>query len=332
MIFTIISILSLIGLLSYYIIFSRINISSFDINNSSFNKPVSVVVCAKNELENLKKHASSWLNQSYSNFELIIVNDESTDGSYEFLTLLAAKNQNLKVVHIDKSTEQNLDLLKLKGKRYALRKGVLAAKHNYLLFTDADCFSNSVNWITEMTKAFSDNEIEIVLGYSPYVKKRGLLNKFIQLETLITAFHYFGFANLGFPYMGVGRNIAYKKDLFSDEVFIKSNESLSGDDDLIVQQFATKNNTAYINSPASSMMSLPALSLNEYIIQKKRHLGAGLHYSWQMKWVLNLFPFLLLLFFVSISVLFFQHLFIAILLFLIHLIAVFSLKSKTVLY
>lgn len=299
MIFTIISILSLIGLLSYYIIFSRIKISSFDIDNSSFNKPISVVICAKNELENLQKHSSSWLIQSYCNYELIIVNDESTDGSYEFLTLLAAENENVKIIHVERAKEQNKELIKLKGKRYALRKGILAAKHDYLLFTDADCFANSNLWITEMTKAFSSDKIKIVLGFSPYVKKKNLLNKFIQLETLLTAFHYFGFANMGFPYMGVGRNIAYKKCVFTDEVFLTSNQSISGDDDLIVQQFASKNNTAYVTSLNSRMISIPARNLKSYIKQKKRHLSAGLYYSTKMKFFLNLFPLLMILFFVS---------------------------------
>lgn len=331
MIFTIISILSLIGLLSYYIIFSRIKISSFDIDNSSFNKPVSIVVCAKNELENLKKHVPSWLSQSYSDFEIIIVNDESTDGSCEFLTLLAEGNKKIKVIHIDKTKEPNMDLVLLKGKRYALRKGVLAAKNNYLLFTDADCFPKSKYWITEMTKAFSNEYIEIVLAYSPYVKEKGFLNKFIQLETLLTAFHYLGLANLGLPYMGVGRNIAYKKSVFNDELFIKSNLSISGDDDLIVQQLALQKNTAYITSYNSRMMSIPKTKIKNYLKQKSRHLGAGISYSIKMKLILNLFPVFLLLFLMSICFLLFHSFLVALSLFALHSLAIFLLIKKSVL-
>jgi glycosyltransferase involved in cell wall biosynthesis len=331
LIFTIISILSLIGLLSYYIIFSRVKISSFDIENSFFDKPVSIVICAKNELENLKKHSASWLNQSYANFEIVIVNDESTDGSFEFLTLLASEYNNLKVIHIDRSAEENEDLRQLMGKRYALRKGILATKNDYLLFTDADCFSVSINWITQMTMAFTNDDIEIVLGYSPYVKKHSLLNKFIQLETLLTAFHYFGFANLGIPYMGVGRNVAYKKTVFNDDVFIKSNQSIGGDDDLIVQQFATKLNTAYITSTNARMMSIPAFTLKKYIKQKKRHLGAGLSYSNQIKFVLNLFPIFLILFLVSIGFLALHNLLLACVLLGLHVLVIFTLIYKSVL-
>ena len=153
-----------------------------NLEKTIFNKPVSVVVCAKNELDNLQKHLPTWLNQSYPDFELIIVNDESTDGSYEFLTNMCSEISNLKVVHIDKSQEQNRDLAKLKGKRYALRKGILSAESDYLLLTDADCFPVSVDWITEMTKAFSNSKIDVVLGYSPYIKKKGIL----KIEAIIT--------------------------------------------------------------------------------------------------------------------------------------------------
>lgn len=292
------TIISLIGLLSYYIIFSRIRISSFDINNSSFNESVSIIICAKNEIQNIKKFFPYWINQKYIDFELIIVNDQSSDGSYEYLTELETYHSNLRVIHIDKKTENDVELLELKGKRYALRKGILASKNNYILLTDADCKPKSDLWIKEMTKGFSNKKTEIVLGFSPYFKEKTILNKFIQIETTITALHYLSFAQMGIPYMGVGRNIAYKKSILSDKNFIESNKSISGDDDLIVQQLANKNNTEYIISKNSIVESIPSKSYSEWFKQKKRHLSAGIYYSAKLKILLNAFP---ILFIVSIS-------------------------------
>jgi len=303
----ILSLLSFIGLLSYYIIFSRIKKASFDYEKSFFDEPISIIICAKNELENIKTFFPYWINQKYRNFELIIVNDESTDGSYEYLTKLEKKQKNLKVVNVDRRLEKNIDLLELKGKRYALRKGVLNAINDFVLFTDADCKPLSDQWATEMVKAFSNPGIEIVLGYSPYYKEKGVLNYLIRFETFITALHYFGFANIGLPYMGVGRNIAYKKSLLIEDVFVKSNYSISGDDDLIVQQLANKNNTAYTLINESITYSVAKKTFKSWIKQKQRHLGAGVFYSTKMKIVLNLFPifFLILIIFIVFEKIYF---------------------------
>lgn len=307
MIFIILSIISLIGLLSYYIIFSRIKISSFDIKNSSFTEPISIIICAKNELKNIKRFFPSWINQKYKEFELIIVNDNSSDGSYEYLTNLEKKHEKLKIIHTNVLAEKDEILKLLKGKRYALRKGIIASQNDYIILTDADCKPVSEYWISEMMKAFSNSKTEIVLGYSPYFKEKSLVNIFIQLETLTTAILYFGFANLGLPYMGVGRNIAYKKSIFYDDVFINSNKSISGDDDLIVQQLANRYNTEYIISKKSIVKSIPKSSFYSWFKQKKRHLGAGFHYSFFLKIVLNLFPFLHLLFYLSLIGLFYYN-------------------------
>ena len=296
MIFTVIFIISFIGLLSYYIIFSRIKISSFDIENTSFKEGISLIICAKNELKNIKQFFPYWINQNYSNFELIIVNDESYDGSYEYLTSLENVYTNLTVININKKLEKNKDLLSLKGKRYALLKGIKNAKNNYLVFTDSDCKPVSKNWLTEITKGFYNNRTEIILGYSSYFKEKTFLNKLIQLETSLTALHYLGFANIGKAYMGVGRNIAYKKSILDSSAFINSNKSLSGDDDLLFQQLANATNVAYTLTENSVVKSVPSTSFVNWFQQKKRHLGAGLHYSFKLKILLNIFPILLVAF------------------------------------
>lgn len=296
MILALFSILILIGLLSYYIIFSRIKISSFDINNDSFNEPVSVIICTKNELKNLKKHVSFWLNQNYSSFEVIIVNDQSTDKSHEFLELLKNEHHNLKILNID--TEESKEL---KGKRNALYKGIETSQNDYILLTDADCKPLSRNWIKEMTKAFINDKTDIILGYSPYKKTKGLLNKLIQFETLLTAMQYFGFTEFGIPYMAVGRNVAYRKSVLSKELFINSNLSIGGDDDLVVQQIANKHNTQYTLEKESLTESIAPVTFKEWFLQKKRHLSAGKHYKNQFKFILSGFYFFNILFIILLS-------------------------------
>lgn len=300
MVFTVLTIILLIGLLSYYIIFSRIKLSSFDLENNHFSAPISVIICAKNELENIKSFFPSWINQKYTNFELIIVDDQSTDGSNEYLKALALQHQNLTIVSIPKGLKKEL-----KGKRHALWQGILASKNNYLFFTDADC-KPSENWLQEMSKAFADQNTEIVLGYSPYFEEKTFLNKLVQYETLMTGLQYLGFAAFGLPYMSVGRNVAYKKTLLTEKAFKNSNKSKGGDDDLVFQQLANKKNVAYCITEASRVYSLAPKTFKEWIAQKKRHLTAGNHYSIKLKIILGLFSSLNLLFTLSIFLALFE--------------------------
>lgn len=302
MVFIILTIISLIGLLSYYIIFSQIKLSSFDLENDDFNEAVSVIICAKNELSKIKRFFPSWINQEYPNFELIIVNDQSTDGSFEYLNELAKAHSNLKVIHIPENETKTL-----KGKRHALYTGIQQAKNKYLLFTDADCEPASIFWIKNMTKAFINEKIQIVLGYSPYFKENTFLNKLIQYETFLTALQYIGWANAGKPYMSVGRNVAYKKEVFYNEVFENSNKSISGDDDLVFQQIANNENTAYNISENARTYSIAPSTYKNWFLQKKRHLSAGQYYPLKTKLILGLFNLSNLLFILFSSILIINH-------------------------
>ncbi|MGB1018668.1 MAG: glycosyltransferase [Chitinophagales bacterium] len=284
MILTILTLLILIGLLSYYIIFSRIKISSFKNSETQFNKAISVVICAKNEAENIEKNAIYWLTQEYTDYEVVLVNDQSTDNSAQVLEVLQEAYNNLKVINIPHKTKKNL-----KGKRHALWEGIKAAKNEYLLFTDADTVPHSRLWIKEMTKAFKDKNIEIILGFSPYLTEHKFVNRLIQFDTFVTALQYFGFAEIGLAYMSVGRNVAYKKSIFSEKIFLKSNKSISGDDDLVFQVLAEKNNVAYQLSKQSFAYSKPEKNLKNWIKQKSRHTSAGKFYPIKIKILLGVF-------------------------------------------
>lgn len=295
MIFTVLIIFSLFGLLSYYIIFSQIKLSSFDLENNHFSDGISVIICAKNELVNIKRFFPSWINQKYPNFELIIVNDQSTDGSLEYLKKLETAYKHLRIVNIPLNTKKVLQ-----GKRHALWQGIQASKNNYLFFTDADCEPFSKHWLFEMSKAFTNKKTEVIIGFGPYFEANTFLNKLVQYETFLTGLQYLSFAEIGFPYMSVGRNVAYKKDLLTQKAFKNSNKTISGDDDLIFQELANKENVAYCLTNNTKVYSVAPKNFKEWIFQKKRHLSAGIYYSNSLKFFLGFFIFLNYLFLFSI--------------------------------
>jgi len=204
----------------------------------SFDAPVSVIIASKNEVENLKNNLPSILDQKYSNFEVIIINDASTDTSLEVIRNLQQQNKHLKLINIEFTSSYT------GNKKNAISKGIEIASNDYLLFTDADCKPNSKYWISQMVSHFSDTK-NIVLGYGAYKKNRSsFLNKLIRYETLLAAIQYFSYAKIGIPYMGVGRNLAYKKELFFITNGFESHKHIkSGDDDLFINQIATNKNT-----------------------------------------------------------------------------------------
>lgn len=239
---------------------------------SNTQVPISVVIAARNEAKNLSYLVSSILSQAYPNFELIIVNDRSKDDSEAILSELALSDSRLIVRHVSELPKG------WNGKKHALHLGIEAAQHEIILLTDADCIPTSNQWIKEMASCFTP-ETEFVLGFSPYQKEKGLLNQFIQFETLLTAIQYLSFAIKGQPYMGVGRNLAYRKSVFQKHSFSGFEDKVGGDDDLFVNAHANGVNTKICISLASLMTSIPKYTWRDYFIQKIRHLSVGKSYQ-----------------------------------------------------
>jgi len=290
----------LLGLLSYYLIFSCLSVNA---NESKINRSIneiSLLICAKNELENLQNHLGYWLNQKEIKHQIIIVNDNSTDGSTEWLTEQSQKYEKLQVVHLE-----NHDKAILKGKRYALLAGLKVVKTDYVVFSDADCYPKSVYWLREMANAFKKNTA-IVLGYSPYVTKNNLLGNLIDYETSLTALQYLSFAKIGHAYMGVGRNIAYKTSVLEEKCFLASNKSTGGDDDLLVAEITTPFNTEIVLSSNSVVYTLPEENFKDWRAQKTRHYKASKHYSFKNKCIAGVFPMLNVLFYMILVTIFFK--------------------------
>ena len=251
---------------------------------SSKNIPVSVIICAKNEAENLKNFLPSIINQDYPEFEIVLINDGSNDDTLEIIEEFAQAHHIIKIVNV-----KNVEAF-WGNKKYALTLGIKASKYDYLLFSDADCQPVSNTWIKEMSAHFS-NKKSIVLGYGGYAKvKHSFLNKLIRFETVMTAVQYFSFAKMGMPYMGVGRNLAYtKNEFFNANGFIKHIKVRSGDDDLFINEVANSKNTAISFSSGSFTSSIPETRFKAWIKQKRRHVSTAKLYKPKHKMLLGLF-------------------------------------------
>ncbi|HVZ25731.1 MAG TPA: glycosyltransferase [Sediminibacterium sp.] len=257
---------------------------------SRFEHPVSIIICARDEAENLTKNLPGVLVQNYpTTHEIIIVNDNSTDEGRYVIDEFKKSFKNIN--HIQLTQEAKM----ITGKKFPLSIGIKSAKHEIVLLTDADCTPASEFWIQKMQDAYED-DTEIVLGYGAYIKRPGLLNKLIRFETFHTALQYLSYALAGTPYMGVGRNLSYKKEVFlRNKGFSSINQIPSGDDDLFINQVANAENTRIEIDPDTHTLSEPKKRWSDWMTQKYRHYTTSKYYKPKHKFLLGLYSFTLFL-------------------------------------
>lgn len=284
---------------AYFLLFSKLSFLKIQKQTVVEKHPVSLVVCAKNEAENLRKHIPLWLNQKYPNFELILINDASIDDTLEVIEEFAEKDSRIQIVNV-KSNEAFWG-----NKKYALTLGIKRAKNDHLLLTDADCYPASEEWLGTMASNFSDRK-KLVLGYGAYEKQAGFLNKIIRFETLMTAIQYFSYAKAGNPYMGVGRNLAYTTTLYyENNGFMGHIKVTSGDDDLFVNQAATSENTAICIEPEAFTYSIPKEKRKNWRLQKSRHYSTARLYKPKHRLLLGIYYVFNLLFWILAPIILF---------------------------
>jgi cellulose synthase/poly-beta-1,6-N-acetylglucosamine synthase-like glycosyltransferase len=233
----------------------------------------SIIVCAHNEHQNLKTLLPLLLQQQHPRFEVVVADDASSDGTAQFLRAQQKIYPKLSVVTIEERPAG------IQPKKHALQLAIGAARYDQLVLTDADCRPASAQWLSRMVQPLRGHT-QVVLGYSPYLYGTGWLNRFIAYETLHTGLLYIGSARAGRPYMGVGRNLAYRKTFFDQGQQFRNHQAVvGGDDDLWVNEHAGKSNTEVALAPEALVYSVPETSLGSYFRQKTRHLHAGQHYS-----------------------------------------------------
>jgi poly-beta-1,6-N-acetyl-D-glucosamine synthase len=304
-IFSLFSFFLLIQLFYYLFIFLRVPIYRGTDKRMASNQlpPVSVVISARNEYENLKEFLPIVLEQKYPNFEVIVVDDCSYDETEILLRDLKQKYNHLRTTAIKPDEKFS------HGKKLALTVGIKAAVHEWILFTDADCKPDSDQWITSMASNFTQSN-EVVLGYGGYITGNSFLNRLIRFDTFFIALQYLGFTLFGKPYMGVGRNLAYRKEVFFRNKGFASHSFLrSGDDDLFVQEVAKKRNTAVEFRHSSHTRSVAHSTFGGWIAQKRRHLTTSPYYRGGVKFFLTLEPLSRMLFWILAIVLFSMNFF-----------------------
>jgi cellulose synthase/poly-beta-1,6-N-acetylglucosamine synthase-like glycosyltransferase len=278
------ALVTLIQLFYYLHYFKRVAYHIPQEWDQSQEHPVSVVICARDEAANLADNLPGVLVQNYhTTHEVVLVNDNSQDETRYLLEGLHKQFRHLNVVELKQ------EAILIPGKKFPLSMGIKSARHEVVLLTDADCIPASEHWIYKMQQPFRDS-IEIVLSYGAYHKTKSLLNKIIRFDAFHGALQYLSYALAGNPYMGVGRNLAYKKQLFyRHKGFSSHNHVPGGDDDLFINMAATKDNVTVVIDEDAYTLSKPQTSFGRWYKQKTRHYSTAKFYKGSHRFLLGLY-------------------------------------------
>lgn len=301
-IFAVFCFAAIIQLIYYLAIFSRLAFYKPQTKLNNQQQPVSVIICARDEADNIVKNLPGVLVQKYNTSnEVILVNDNSTDDTKYLIDELSKTFKNLIPLPLTQEAKM------ITGKKFPLSMGIKSARYETLLLTDADCVPASENWIELMQDGYLP-ETEIVLGYGAYQKTDTFLNKIIRFETFHSALQYLSYSLAGIPYMGVGRNLSYKKDVFfRNKGFSAINFIPGGDDDLFINKVATKDNTAIVIDHEAHTLSEAKKTWTGWFTQKTRHYSTAKYYRLKHKLLLGLYAatqFLIYPFFIFAAIFF----------------------------
>lgn len=214
--------------------------------------PLSVIINAKDAATDLAQNLPYILEQDYPEFEVIVVYDQSSDdGCEDVLKLLQDKYPHLHYSFIPNSARY------ISHKKLGITMGIKASRHEWLVFTEPNCRPSSNQWLRMMARNFTP-DTEIVLGYSNYEKAKGWFNRKVTFDTLLNSMRFLGYAINGHPYMGCGRNLAYRKSLYYEQKGFTSHLNLQrGEDDLFVNQTTNGKNTR-VEASSESIVRITA--------------------------------------------------------------------------
>ncbi|MCE8541686.1 glycosyltransferase [Bacteroides fragilis] len=291
-------VLLIVQLIYYLGLYNRIHTHNLAVRKDEVHfgrelPPLSVVICARNESENLRRNLPAILKQDYPDFEVIVINDGSTDESEDLLSELEEEYPNLYHSFTPDSARY------ISRKKLALTLGIKASKYDWLVFTEADCTPVSDKWLRRIARNFTPST-DIVLGYSGYERGKGWLHKRVSFDSLFTSLRYLGFALAGKPYMGIGRNLAYRKELFFKVKGFSTHLNMQrGEDDLFINQIANENNTRVETSPDSVIRMQPVERYKDWKEEKVSYMATARFYKGSQRWLLGLETATRLLFYVA---------------------------------
>ncbi len=285
----------------YYLAFSTFLLVSKKGKKTDSETPISVIVYSKNQAKEIQELLPLFLDQDYFKFEIILINNASSDNTCDIVEGFEKKHKNLKLLNVENNEAF------WGSKKYALTLAIKSSKYDHLLFTDVNCTAVSKHWISEMSSKFT-NDKKIVLGYKKYQKENSLTNLIIRFEHLLTSIKCFGFTRMGSSFMAFGNNLAYQKsEFFRVNGYINHMKISAGEDDLFIKDAANKKNTSFSISENSFIETAAPSSFSKWFTEKKEEIIITKKYKFKHRFLLKFFTFSKVLFYTLATILFFVY-------------------------
>ena len=290
-------VVTLIQLVYYYIIYGRF---AFHRKKSALgfrDIPVSVVVVVRDDAAQLLQTLPQLLEQQYSFFEIVIVNDRSRD-EYSLQAIQEYKERYPNIKIVDLSTAVSTS----RGKKMAISMGIKCASYDHILLTSPNCTPTSKQWLSLMAENFQFQK-KIVLGYSTFTKKRSPYNHFLHFDNLVNAMIYFSHALLHSTYRGDIHNVAFVRQLFYQQKgFISYNHLLYGEEDIFIHRASNPNNTAVEFSPDAVTVQQHVPQYRHWRLHKISLCFTRKYNSFKNRCLIGLYELTNLLFYVMLAV------------------------------
>lgn len=233
--------------------------------------PLSVIIVTKDSGKALKENLPLILEQDYPQFEVIVINDKSAGEDENILKLLGNNYHHLYYSFIPETARY------ISRKKLGIAMGIKASRYEWIVVTEPQCKPMSNQWLKNLAAHFSP-ETDIVLGYSNYIQNKEKFARHIRLDSMFQAMRYLGRAASGHPYMGIGRNLAYRKSLYlSHKGFTTQLNLQRGDDDLFINAVTHAQNTKVALSP-ESFIRIPVPSYKRVWFEDKVNALVTGHY------------------------------------------------------
>lgn len=256
-------------------------------------EPVSVVICARDAYEYLTELLPVLLHQDYPDYEIVVVNDCSDDETEEYLKDLERKEPKIKPVQL----RQHLNFFN--GKKFPLSMGIKSAQNDLIVLTDFNCMPVNDQWLRSVVGCY-ERRTEVVIGYSPFVHKKSSFNRVMRFDAMQQGLLYLSAALKGHPYMGIGKNLSYRKELFyRNKGFTSHYTTPVGDDDLFISQVATKKNTEVLIDAPNAILTNPTHSIKLWMRQRSSRYSTIPQYSLRARFSLGLFAWTHTLFYAA---------------------------------
>lgn len=263
----------------YLFAFSSIGFRKNKVQAGSHKLPVSVVIYVKNKAFLLEEHIPIFLEQSYPNFELVLVNHASSDHSLEVIEGLMERYPNIKLVNVENKERF------WANKKYALTLAVKASSHDCILYTELDSLPMTNQWIQSTVDQFVGDK-SIVMAPVQYTAK----NPFLRYIDAIHQLQSFSFANLGNPFRASKANFAFSKDeFFRVKGYISHLDIPVGITTLFLKDAGNKKNTAVALNHDNFVCAKQKVTWATFWDRQLREAQLFQYYNFKNKFLLSVF-------------------------------------------